>query len=338
MKKSSFIMCVCAVLALGICSCSKNNDVVDKRVALILPSGTTLPRWADDAKYLSQALSSYGYNAKLYTAEETQNGANEQVAQIKEALKDGITHFVITPIDFKTINESGVLQSNQKCNFISYDRMIMENEAVDFYVSCDPEKIGTMQAQFLLQNFRASGKTSMTIEYFAGPSTDKNSSVYFNSAVRLLREQTALTVPSGKKTYEQCALPSWSTEDAKAEMLNRLEENGAPDMVLAPNDNVAAGVISALIEKGYNTFPVITGQDLTEQARANIKAGRQAMTIYKENDELARAAAMVVNSFILGSTVSTGKIFNNGVKDVPAIYSSITLVTKDNIDPASIAN
>lgn len=314
-----------------ICSCSK-SDVVDKKVALILPSGEMVSRWTADANFLTQALKSYGCEVKLYTAEETQAGAAEQVKQIEEALKAGYKHFVITPIDFNEINKSGLLQSNQKCDFISYDRMIMNNEAVDFYVTCDPSKIGEMQAQFLLQSFRASGKTGMTIEYFAGPASDRNAEIYFSSAYELLAAEQNLTVASGKKAFQEVTLPSWSEEDAKAEMLKRLESIDAPDLILAPNDNVADGIISALIEKGCTTFPVITGQDLSDQAKVNIKAGKQTMTIYKEYEELARNAATVVNSFVLGSPVSTGKTFNNSAKEVPSLFSNITLVTKDNID------
>lgn len=333
MKKVGYLVCICAALVLGVCSCSKDGGVVyEKKVALILPSGTTVPRWVDDADYLTKALNSYGYQVKLYTAEETAAGAEEQVKQIEEALNSGFKHFVITPIDYVAINASGLLEAHKDCDFISYDRMIMENDAVDFYTSCDPEKIGIMQAQFLLQYFRAAGKETMSIEYFAGPETDKNAVIYFESACDLLAANRNLIVKSRKETYKDCALPSWSVEDAKAEMLKRLEANGeAPDLVLAPNDNVAEGIIEALAEKGYKKYPVITGQDYTDQAKRNILRGRQAMTIYKENEELASTAAMVVNSFVLGNPVKSEKSFYNGAKYVPVIYSSITLITEDNI-------
>lgn len=335
MKKSYLFLCVCAALVQSICSCSNDDpstDSIDKRVALILPSGTTVSRWADDAHYLIASLESYGYDPTIYTADETQDGAEKQVKQLEEALNAGYTHFIITPIDYSAINKSNLLQNHKDCDFICYDRMIMNNDAVDYFVTCNLDRIGEMQAQFLLQNFRASGKESMTIEYFAGPETDINALSFFNSAYNLLSSQN-FTVQSGKTSYSDVALDSWSEEDARKEMLARLETIEVPDLILAPNDNVATGVIFALIEKGYITdFPVITGQDLTEQACINIRAGRQAMSIYKENQTMAGNAAIVVNSFISGNPVKTGKTFNNGAINVPVFYSEVSLVTIDNID------
>ena len=334
MRRIFSIMCVCASLVLGVCSCSNDDDSkeTDKRVALILPSDKTVDRWGKDAAYLSDALKLYGYEVKLYTADETVEGASLQVKQLEEAINAGITHFVITPIDYNTINNSKLLQNNQNCDFICYDRMIMDNSAVDFYTTCDPNKVGSMQALFLLQYIHAVS-LPMEIEYFAGPETDKNAALYFNSAYSLLSAEESLKVPSGKKTYKEVALPSWSAEDAKVQMQNRIREFGIPDLILAPNDNVAEGIINALEEANCTEFPIITGQDLTSEAKQNIIDGKQAMTIYKEYEDLAKNTAMVVNNFILGkSPVITGKTFNNGAKEVPTMYSSITLVTKDNID------
>ncbi len=81
--------------------------------------------------------------------------------------------------------------------------------------------------------------------------------------MKKLTKEFALILPSGN------TVARW-TDDAKAEMLKRLETIAAPDLILAPNDNVAEGIIEALIEKGYTSFPIITGQDMTDQAKDNI--------------------------------------------------------------------
>lgn len=332
MRKFSVLVCACTALMSGVCSCSdeKEDNPVDNRVALIFPSGNTVARWKDDANYLEDALKSYGYETKLYTAEEDEEGAIQQVGQIEEAIKTGYRTFVITPIDYNKINQSGLLQANQDCNFICYDRMIMDNEAVDFYATCDPVKIGAVQAQFLLNHLHSTGNKKLSIEYFAGPATDRNAVLYYESAYNLLYAAKDIKSLSGKMTYKEVALPAWTAEAAKAEMIARYNDS-IPDLILAPNDNVAEGIISALEEKGCSRYPIITGQDLTEAAKKNIMNGKQTMTIFKENEVLARTAAMVVNSYILGSPIRTGKTFNNGKKNVPAVYSDITLITIDNV-------
>ena len=341
MKKLFSLFSLGVVLIFAIFSCSKDNDNSDVRekVAVMLPSNKITPRWADDAAYLKKALELYGYEAVMYISDNTPEGAAEQIEQIRQAIDDGISHFVITAIDYMLINASGVLEANPTCDFICHDRIIMDNAGVDFFSSCDQSRIGIMQAQFLLQNFRASGKNSMTIELFAGPVSDGNASLYYEGAYKLLKpyiDNGSLIVKSGKQTYHDVSLSSWSSEDAQNEMASRLSSYGAgeaPDMVLAANDNIAEGVIRATIAHGFNgQFPVITGQDNTSSARQNIAIGRQGMTIDKELEDMAYNTAMIVNSFINGNPVKSNNSVNNGVKDVPVIYSSLTLITYDNLE------
>ena len=341
MKKLFTFFSLSAVLIFSLFSCSKDDDntPVKEKVAVMLPSASITPRWADDAEYLQNALEFYGYEVVLYTAENTAEGAVEQVEQLRQAIADGISNFVITAIDFALINESGILEANQKCNFICHDRIIMNNAGVDFFSSCNQSKIGLMQAQFLLQNFRASGKPSMTIELFAGPLSDGNALLYYEGAYELLQpyiDNGSLIIKSGKMTYNEVALPSWTTEAAESEMASRLlsyEAGKAPDMVLAANDNTAEGIISAILDHGFTgQFPVVTGQDNNSTARENIANGRQGMTIDKEIEEMAYNTAMIVNSFISGNPAKSLNLVDNGLKEVPTIYSSLTLVTYDNLD------
>jgi putative multiple sugar transport system substrate-binding protein len=341
MKKLFTFFSLSAVLIFSLFSCSKDDDntPVKEKVAVMLPSASITPRWADDAEYLQNALEFYGYEVVLYTAENTSEGAVEQVEQLRQAIADGISNFVITAIDFALINESGILEANPKCDFICHDRIIYDNAGVDFFSSCDQSKIGLMQAQFLLQNLRASGKGSMTIELFAGPSSDGNALLYYEGAYELLQpyiDNGSLIIKSGKKTYNEVALSSWTTEAAESEMASRLlsyEAGEAPDMVLAANDNTAEGIISAIIDHGFDgQFPVITGQDNNTTARQNIANGYQGMTINKELEEMAYNTAMIVSSFVSGNPAKSLNIVNNGVKEVPTIYSSLTLVTYDNLE------
>jgi putative multiple sugar transport system substrate-binding protein len=334
-----FPLSVLLIFSLFSCSNDDDTDPAKVKVAVMLPSATITPRWADDAEYLQDALESYGYEVVLFTAENTHDGAVEQVEQLRQAIAGGISNFVITAIDFALINESGIFDANPKCNFICHDRIIKNNAGVDFFSSCNPSKIGVMQAQFLLQNFRASGKESMTIELFAGPSSDGNALLYYEGAYELLQpyiDNGSLIVKSGKKTYNEIALPSWTTAAAESEMASRLlsyEDGEAPDMVLAANDNTAAGIINATITHGFDgQFPVITGQDNNTTARQNIANGRQGMTIDKELEEMAFNTAMIVNSFISGKPAKSLNLVDNGLKEVPVIYSSLTLVTYDNLE------
>ncbi len=134
---------------------------------------------------------------------------------------------------------------------------------------------------------------------------------------------------SGKKEYSQVMAESWSIADGKKDMKDRLSSYGAgecPDMILAATDNQAQGAIEALEEAGITKMPIITGQDNTAMAQANIKNGKQTMTIDKNLKEMAYNTAMIVNSLISNSPVRTSQSISN----IPVFYSSLIVMTQDS--------
>ena len=241
-------------------------------------------------------------------------------------------YIVLTAIDYKKINESGLFEQHPDVKVICHDRLILDNPRIAYISSADTKEVGRTQAQFLLNHFRSSGKPSMTIEILEGPLTDVNAKDYYEGAMELLRkyiDSGKLIVKSGKKEYDQVKSDSWTVDDGKKDMKDRLASYGAgecPDMVLAAVDNQAQGAIEALEEAGITDMPVITGQDNTAMAQANIKSGKQTMTIDKNLKDMAYNTAMIINSLISNSPVHASQSISN----IPAFYSKITVMTQDS--------
>ena len=172
----------------------------------------------------------------------------------------------------------------------------------------------------------------MTIEILEGPLTDVNAKDYYEGAMELLSkyiDSGKLVVKSGKKEYSQVKADSWSIADGKKDMKDRLSSYGAgecPDMILAATDNQAQGAIEALEEAGITDMPVITGQDNTAMAQANIKSGKQTMTIDKNLKDMAYNTAMIINSLMSNSPVHASQSISN----IPVVYSKITVMTQDS--------
>ena len=318
----------------GLTSCSDNDDNKgnnQKKVAVLLPDNSRIERWGIDKANLEAVMTSYGFNTTFYVAPETPEGAVQQVEQLKKAINDGVKYIVVTAIDYKKINESGLLEQHPDVKVVCHDRFIMDNPYVAYLSSADTKEIGRTQAQFLLNYFHASGKTSMTLEILQGPETDVNAKDYYDGAMELLKKYigNGLEVQSGKKEYAQVKGDSWNVADGKKAMQNRLtaySTSDCPDMILAANDNLAQGAIEALKEAGVTTMPVITGQDNTATAQDYINKGWQTMTIDKNLKDMAYNTAMIVNSLISNSPVRTSQ----SISGIPAIYSKITVMTKDS--------
>ena len=318
----------------GLTSCSDNDDNKgnnQKKVAVLLPDNSRIERWGIDKANLEAVMTSYGFNTTFYVAPETPEGAVQQVEQLKKAINDGVKYIVVTAIDYKKINESGLLKEHPDVKVVCHDRFIMDNPYIAYLSSADTKEVGRTQALFLLNYFHASGKTSMTLEILQGPETDVNAKDYYDGAMELLKKYigNGLEVQSGKKEYAQVKGDSWNVADGKKAMQDRLtaySTGDCPDMILAANDNLAQGAIEALKEAGVTTMPVITGQDNTATAQDYINKGWQTMTIDKNLKDMAYNTAMIVNSLISNSPVRTSQ----SISGIPAIYSKITVMTKDS--------
>ncbi len=333
MKK--FLLGVAAVALLAI-SCSKNHSM-DNKVAVLIPDAAILDRWAQDRNNLKNVFDKYGVEAVFYTSPETEEGAAQQVAQLQDVIRSGFKYVVLTAIDYKKINASGLLEQNPGVKVICHDRLVVDNPYISYISSANTVEIGRMQAMFLLNHFHSSGAATMTIELLEGPSTDLNASDYYVGAMELLEdyiENGPLIVKSGKKTYDAVKADSWNVADGKKAMQERLGSYGEgkfPDMVLAANDNLAQGAIEALEEAGVVTMPVITGQDNTDMAQENIQNHKQAMTVDKGLTNMAYNTAMIVSSLISGHPVQSSHYITIGSADIPVFFSETTVRTIDNI-------
>jgi putative multiple sugar transport system substrate-binding protein len=331
MKKNFIVKSfVCAAVVLLALACTKEDN--QKKVAVLLPDASNLARWATDKSNLETVMASYGFKATFSVAPETPEGAMQQVEQLKKAINDGVKYIVLTAIDYKKINESGLLAQHPDVKVVCHDRFILDNPRVVYISSADTKEVGRTQAMFLLNHFHSSGAASMTLEILEGPTSDVNATAYYEGAMELLKkyiDSGQLIVRSGKTEYSQVKADSWSVADGKKDMKDRLSSYGAgecPDMILAATDNQAQGAIEALTEAGITVMPVITGQDNTEMAQANIKSGKQTMTIDKNLKDMAYNTALIVNGLISNSPVQSSQ----SISGIPVFYSKLTVMTKDS--------
>lgn len=335
-KRIQFLIATVAILVLS--SCSK-EEIKDNRVAVFLPSSESVIRWKTDKECLSEALGAMNLDYSVYVATEG-TGADTQIEQITAAINAGIKTLIITPIDFNSIISSKILDGKSDLNVICHDRMLYNSKDVDFYSACDNSEIGELQASFLVQNFIASGKSSMTLEMLAGPVSDNNSKLFFEGAWKILKpyvDNGTIKITSGMTNYEAIAIGSWEVADAETAMKERLSKyypNGAvPDMILAPNDIAAIGTVKA-IEKhnpSVKSYPTITGQDNSEEARALLKEGKISMTIDKSIKSMAYNTSNLANMYVNGITPVSPISFDNGIKSVPFTASSPKIITKSNL-------
>ncbi|MEU5630652.1 multiple monosaccharide ABC transporter substrate-binding protein [Streptomyces rishiriensis] len=341
-----------ASLALTLSGCGETTASGGKAhsghgtIGIAMPTQAS-QRWLTDGKSVVDDLKAKGYDTKLVYGEDN---PKTQVAQIEKLVQDGVDALIIAAIDNKSLN--GVLQkaAAEKIPVISYDRLILNTQNVDYYVSFDNEQVGRLQALYIIDKLGLEkGKGPFNIELFAGSPDDNNTQFFFDGSMHLLQpyiDSGQLVVRSGQTALDNVTTLRWDGPTAKRRMdvvLSQSYRTRKVDAVLSPYDGISLGVLTALKADGYGSgskpLPVITGQDAELPSVKSIIKGEQSQTIYKDVRELASVAADMVDDILNDKTpkVNNRRSYKNGVKAVPAHLLQPTSVDKSNYEYVLVA-
>lgn len=324
-----------------------------KKVGISMPT-KSLERWNRDGSYLEKQFKGKGCDVKVTYSD---NKIDQQVKDIENLIADKVNLLVVAAIDGESL--SNVLNTAKSANIpvISYDRLIMNTDAISYYVSFDNYKVGQLQGQFVVDKLglkKDDKSKSYNIEFTAGDPADNNATFFFNGAYDTLKDYIdagILKIPSKQTKFQQVATQAWDTKNAMNRMQNILGSyySGGTklDVALCSNDSTALGVAQAIGTdyKGGNT-PIITGQDGDEANLKNIVDGKQSMTVYKAVANEAVATLDIGMAILDGKKPdeslikSAGwkfdcaydtKSYNNKKLTVPSYLLVPNVVTKDTI-------
>ncbi|MBO4320930.1 MAG: sugar-binding protein [Treponema sp.] len=312
------------------------------RVAISMPT-KDLQRWNQDGANMKSQLEKLGYQVDLRFAA---NDIKTQISQIKDMINNNCKVLIVAPIDGNAL--TNVLDSAKKKQIpvISYDRLIMNSDAVSYYVTFDNYRAGEIQGEYLVEKLslkRRSASAPVYMEFFTGDLGDNNINFFFGGAMDVLKpylDRGVIECPSCQTTKVECSTANWSTEKAQRRMENLIKANGyGPkgqklDAVYCSNDSIANGVTYALVSAGYDAsnFPIITGQDCDIPSLKNMLMGIQSMSIFKDTRTLVSKTVEIVNAIIRRSQppINDTKTYDNGTGIIPSYLCEPVYVTKDN--------
>jgi D-xylose transport system substrate-binding protein len=258
-----------------------------------------------------------------------------QVRDIQSLVKRGVDAIVVIPHNASTLGAAIKSANAAKIPVISYDRLILDAD-IACYISFDNIKVGEAQARYVATRFDPSRRARIVRIY--GAPTDNNAHMFKQGQDNILNPLIA----AGKVevVYEDWAT-DWSLDVARNIMTAALNKSSPPfDAVIASNDSTAGGAIEAMTAFGGSfEKTLVTGQDADLAACVRIKAGTQAMTVYKPLDKLALLAARTAVDLARGNPLSAASSIENGFKSVPAIWEEgVISVDKANIDTTVVAD
>ena len=240
---------------------------------------------------------------------------------------------------------------------IFFNRSVSE-EVVKSYDKCvfvgtDYEMAGRMQGElignYLLENYEKSdinGDGIISYCMFKGQQGNAEAEARTKYAVEIANEiLNKAGKPSivfyDKRNTDKYLVDqdgNWSNAAANNYMktiLSAYSEKGGNmvELVIANNDEMALGAISALNEAGYNKeggkiIPVF-GIDATDAARARINEGYMAGTVKQDGKGMAEAIAVIVKNFMNGKNKLEG-IEESTVIDGWRVNIPYSVYTKDS--------
>ncbi len=345
MKKISLLIIVMLFTAmLAACNGSGSGGV---NVGIVLPTKDE-PRWVQDEQRFKDALADSKYTTEILFS---QGSSAKEKENVETLISKGIDVLIICPQDGDAAASAVEAAKKEGITVISYDRLITNTDAVDYYVTFDSVAVGAAQGQYLIDNAQGS---DVPLYLYAGAASDNNAFLFFEGAWSVLQPKIAdgtfkIANSSEAETLKDTAeltrdqmskilgqvTTNWDANDAKNKAQTHLTAVGA-DMkgdvaVLAPNDGTARAIADVFASDGDISSYAVTGQDAEKASIQYVIDAKQSMTVFKDVRTLVKDSMGMAVTILDGNTPETTGSYNNGSVDVKAIQTDVIVVNQENV-------
>ena len=324
----------------------------DIEVGIVLPTKDE-PRWLQDQAQFEKLLGDAGFTSQVLFS---QGSSATEKTNVETLISKGIDVLVICPQDATAAAAAVEEAKKAGVTVISYDRLITDTDAVDYYTTFDSFSVGVAQGQYLIDNAQGS---NIPLYIYTGASTDNNAFIFFEGAWSVLEpkvEDGTFVIANSDKAEgfvgkgdltrdDEAAILGQTTTNWDFDTAKKLAEANltaaSADLkgdvsILAPNDGTARAIADAFAADSSISSYVITGQDSEMASVQYVIDGKQSMTVFKDTRTLAADSVAMALAVLKGEEVETTTTYNNGKIDVPAKQTDIVVVTKDNVKSALI--
>jgi len=322
-RVAAFVIAVMVVVFVSACveAPSDKSNKNSGRIRIGLSMDTLKEeRWQHDRDLFVERAKELGADVLVQAAD---SDDKVQTQQAENLLTQGVNVLVVIPHNGEIAASIVEASHRQNVPVVSYDRLIRNSEP-DLYISFDNEKVGELQARYLIE--RAPRGNYVLI---GGAPTDNNATLFRKGQMNILKP--AIDRGDIKVVADQWAR-DWLASEALRHTENALtQSNNNVVAVVVSNDGTAGGAIQALEEQKLGGKVLVSGQDADLAALQRIIAGTQSMTVYKPVAQLARRAAEAAVALARHEKVESTSAINNGKVDVPSVLLDPIVVDKNNI-------
>ena len=297
---------------------SSNEDNVLK-IGFIYET-MTVERWQRDRDIFVAKAENLG--AEVIVKDAYEDSDRQREIGI-EMINQGVDVLVIVAFDKDSLKDLVKYAHNNNVKVIAYDRMIKDTD-IDFYISFDSTEVGCMMGNSATENVPEGNYLILN-----GSQRDNNSYLLNEGYYSILKP----FIDKGEiNVVGETWIDDWRDEGSYDYVSTILNSGQKVDAIIAANDQLAEGAITALSENRLAGKVFVTGQDAELGACQRIVEGTQGSTVYKPISILAEGAAEIAVKMARGEDTSHFEEVSNGTDNVRCKIYQPQLVTKDNID------
>jgi len=262
------------------------------------------PRWAaHDKPNIQQTVEAGG---GTYIDADANLSNEQQATDITTLLSKGAKVLIVLAQDTTAVLPSIKAAKDAGVPVIAYDRLIEDTGAL--YITFDNVGVGKAEADAVIAKVPKGNYVLIK-----GDPGDPNAKTFLPQGWDQagLKDKVAsgdivlLNGPDGTFT------DAWKTEKAQSNMeaiIDKAVADGKKiDAILAENDSTALGVVGALTAKSYG-YPPLSGQDGDTANLNNVALGRQYVDVWKNANELGKAAGAAALALCNGGDMASLKL------------------------------
>ena len=317
---------------------STENGQLAHKVSVLLPSDDEDSRWPEDAEILTLQLEQAGIEAEVLYAD---GDALVQAMQVTEQLEAQTEALVIAPVDPYGLTDVLQAASETSVPVFSYDRLVMDTDAVTYFINFNLREIGQKVGEELIAveelEEAQENHENRTIEFLLGSPDEIEQLFFFNGVMEVLQpylDDGTLTIPSGRDTFEETAVMDGDPEAAGQALAGILSEHyrGSNLSVLCTSSDAIASEARAVLSESSIRSCYVTGIGCEADTVKAMAGGSPGVSVFMDNRTLAETCAAAVSSYLSGEKpeVSDYAQYDNGTKIVRTITCEAELIDKDN--------
>ena len=341
---------LCVTMLASFCGCNKQETeteptetTVETTAAPTFSLGLCLPnqteeRWIAEGAALKAALEAKNCEVQLQDAE---NNTMLQAEQMEKLIEEKVECLVVAAVDSAALSQGLAQAKTAGIPVIAYDRLLLNTDGVTGYVGFDYKNLGLEVAQEIirvksLETAQAENR-SYTIEFLMDTYQNHSNVLYYQGLMEGFKsylDAGVLVCKSGKTNFEDVCVKNADPTAVQSLCEKLLTDHYGetwPEILVTGSDALADGWVAALKAKKCpaESWPLLTGQDVTEAGAARVTAGKQLLTVQFDREALAQACAEVLEDVLADKPIDTKKQ-ENGAIQVPAKLLSPELVMAEN--------